>query len=209
MLVTVTVFQHLQLNLTILILVCNELADLWGRSQWNGQKAWTGLTSYLSGGTNFGNLICWKKSRLQTRNNHLSGLTWTMGKFGSHFHGQQFHSLLLKKQKVRWSPSQMQKTGGQIIISWRKSMKTSLMNAYCCCLDELSPLTFSEEEVLGDYRKVFCDLETWMEWTVSLGLSLNCCVFFFWGGSLKNNFVFVLSVGRQRRVENTKRWECD
>lgn len=39
-------------------------------------------------------------------------------------------------------------------------MKTSLMNAYCCCLDELRPLTFSEEEVSGDYIKVYCELET-------------------------------------------------
>lgn len=37
----------------------------------------------------------------------------------------------------------------------------------------LSSLTFTEEQVLGDYIKVYCELETWMEWTVNLSLSLN------------------------------------
>lgn len=179
MLVIVAVFQHAKLNLTILNLVCNELADLWGYSQWNGQKAWTGLSSYLTAGTNSGNLTRWKKFRLQTRNRHLSGLTWTMWKYRSHFYGQQFHSWRLKEEKVSRPPSQTKNTRAQIIISWRKSMKTSLMNAYCCCSDELSPLTFSEEELLGDYIKVYCKLVTWMEWTVNLSLSLNCCAFFF------------------------------
>lgn len=131
--------------------------------------------------------VCWgqfwqfhilpkKMCHVQSRNNHFSGLTWLMGKYRSPFYSQQLHSQLLKK--VSSSPSQTQNTGAQIIISWRKSMKTSLMNAYCCCSDELSPLTFSEE-VLGDYIKVYCELETWMEWTVNLSLSLNCCLFFF------------------------------
>lgn len=94
-------------------------------------------------------------------------------------------------------------------------MKTSLMNVYRCCVDEQLCWVHwpSEEEVLGDYVKVYFELERWMEWAVNLGLSLNLgvflCVLFFFFKSVENGFFFVLSLRRLRTVENTKKWECD